>query len=66
MIDPGKMDLTQDGMLGIRDAASFLGLPRSTLYTLMNDGRLAWAKVGRRRLIPKRALIAFAASALAA
>jgi excisionase family DNA binding protein len=38
-------------------AARLTGLSRSTLYAEMAAGRLAYAKVGKRRLIPTEALL---------
>ena len=37
-------------------AAHLTGLSRSTIYAEMAAGRLPWAKVGKRRLIPMRCL----------
>lgn len=50
-------DVLEDGTLTIQQAVSFSGLPRTNLYEAMNRRELAWTKVGRRRLIPKRALV---------
>lgn len=54
-------DLVADGCLRVRDAVKFLGVGKSTIYKLMDDGHLAYAKIGRTRLIPKRALVELAA-----
>lgn len=35
----------------VKDAVTASGLGRTTLYSLMNDGRLAYTKVGVRRLV---------------
>jgi len=35
----------------IRDAAQSLGLGRTAVYGLINDGRLETIKIGRRRLV---------------
>lgn len=43
----------------VKEAAARLRLSRSTIYMEMNSGRLKSVKVGRRRLIPESALIAF-------
>ena len=48
----------------IREAVAFLRLGRSTLYGLMERGDLPYARIGARRLIPRRALINLAASHL--
>ncbi len=50
-------DLVQDGLVSIGEAAEFLAVSRSTLYELMDQGRLPYAKIGRSRRIPRRALI---------
>lgn len=51
-------ELMSDGALGIEDAQRFCGLGRTVLYALMTEGKLPYTKVGARRLIPKRALVA--------
>jgi len=38
-------------LMPIREAAEILGLGRTTIYRLMNDGDLESVKIGRRRLI---------------
>jgi len=40
----------------VAEASEVSGLGRTTLYALMNSGRLASTKVGKRRLIPCREL----------
>lgn len=50
-------DLMGDGAIGIPEATEFSGLKRSFLYSLMCSGKLAYTTVGRRRLIPRRALV---------
>ena len=57
--------LCEDGLLTVREAAEFLGLGRSTVYSLMASGALPYARlrVADRR-IPRRALVAFAESQL--
>jgi excisionase family DNA binding protein len=59
-----RADLVADGLMSIRDVASFLGVGRSTAYELMNAGRLAYVKIGRSRRIPRRAVVNLAAEAL--
>jgi excisionase family DNA binding protein len=51
------VEMLQDGALGIKEAQTFSGVSRTTLYELMGQGRLPFVKVGARRLIPRRALI---------
>jgi len=50
-------DLISDGTLTITEAQRFSGLGRTFLYSLMERGELRFAKVGKRRLIPKKALL---------
>ena len=58
------LDLLRDGLIRVCDAAEFLGLARSTLYQLMERGELPYAKIGRARRIPRRAVVALAARSL--
>ena len=53
-------------LLGIGDACRTLGIGRSTLFTLLRDGRLPACKVGRRTLIPYDSLRDFLAGLPAA
>jgi excisionase family DNA binding protein len=53
--------MVADGMLGIEDAVQFADLGRTFLYAAMDRGDLAYVKCGRRRLIPKRALVEYLA-----
>ncbi len=57
-------DLVADGLSTVREAAGFLRLSRSTVYTLMDRGELPFVKLGRSRRIPRRAVIQLAARAL--
>ena len=61
---PTLMKLCEDGALTIRQATEFTGLPRTAVYKLLGDGTLPSVRVGRRRLIPKRALIELLAQGL--
>jgi hypothetical protein len=57
-----SLSLVDEGCLSIKAAQAFLGgISRASIYTLMEQGELAWTKVGRRRVVPKRALVAFLA-----
>jgi hypothetical protein len=62
---PGAEELLADGALGIADAMAFSGLGRTHLYQALGSGRLAYVIKGRRRLIPKRGLVAYLAEGLA-
>ena len=57
-------DLVADGLMTVREAAGFLRLSRSTVYTIMDRGELPFVKLGRSRRIPRRALVALAARGL--
>ena len=48
--------LDQGGM-SVSEAAKFTCLSRSFLYKLMANGDLAYVQVGRKRIIPRVALI---------
>ena len=50
-------ELLADGSMSVKCAAQFSGLSRAELYKLMGAGRLAFVKHGKRRLIPRKALV---------
>jgi excisionase family DNA binding protein len=54
-----KMSVS-DGLLSVAEAAHFLSISRAKLYSLMDAGDLAYAKIGKSRRIPRRALVEFA------
>lgn len=62
-MDQGKR-LVSEGHMSVAEAARFLDISRSLLYSLMESGQLAYSKFGRSRRVPKRALVEFAASKL--
>ncbi|MCH8616353.1 helix-turn-helix domain-containing protein [Sphingomonas sp. SM33] len=43
----------------VHEAAHALGVGRTTIYALIQNGRLATFKIGRRTLIPVESLKAF-------
>jgi hypothetical protein len=55
------MENFADGALSLREAVAFSGLSRSELYRAMERGDLAFAIYGRRRLVPRAALVALLA-----
>lgn len=57
-------ELLSDGLMTIREAAVFLGLSRSKLYELMDQGALAHVKIDGSRRIPRKGAVRFAASKL--
>jgi excisionase family DNA binding protein len=56
--------LVADGLMTVLQAAKFLGLSRAKVYQLMDQGLLAYVKIGRSRRIPRRALVELAAQHL--
>lgn len=50
-------EVAADGALSIEEAMKFTSLGRSELYKRMDAGKLVFVKIGKRRLIPKRALV---------
>jgi excisionase family DNA binding protein len=61
---PSGEELVAEGLLSIAEAVRFLRISRSTLYELMESGRLQYVKLGRSRRVPRRALVALAAGNL--
>lgn len=55
-------EMYADGSVTVAEAVRFSGLGRTTLYALMAGGRLPYTKVGARRLIGRKALIALLAA----
>ena len=52
-------DLLVDGCVSVAEAAKFTGLGRTSIYAAMDSGELVSIKRGRRRLVPRRALVAW-------
>lgn len=57
-------DILGEGLRTIEEAKDYTRLSRATLYLLMARGELPYTTIGRRRLIPFRALIELAARRL--
>ena len=55
-VSPIAEELMAEGLMTIEEAVAFSGLSRSTLYTLMNEGKLPYVKVASARRIPRVAL----------
>ncbi|HEX4606733.1 MAG TPA: helix-turn-helix domain-containing protein [Urbifossiella sp.] len=53
-----REDLAADGAVSVAEACVFLGLGVTEMYAMMGRGELPYAKLGRRRLIPRKALVA--------
>lgn len=43
----------------VTEAAELLGIGRTNVYELMNDGKMRSVKIGHRRLIPRASLEQF-------
>jgi excisionase family DNA binding protein len=61
MPPPGSDRLTDRLAYSVQEAARVTGLSRDLLYDEMRAGRLAYLKVGRRRIITRQHLEAFLA-----
>jgi excisionase family DNA binding protein len=61
MSRPGSDRLTDRLAYSVEEAARVTGLSRDLLYDEMRAGRLAYLKVGRRRIITRQHLEAFLA-----
>jgi excisionase family DNA binding protein len=57
-------DLVEQGLLRVAEAARFLAVSCSTIYDLMETGRLPYVKLGRSRRIPRQALVDLARRSL--
>ena len=56
--------LVADGLLSVEEAMAFLSVGRTTVYELMDKGFLPYAKIGRSRRVPRRAVVELAAANL--
>jgi excisionase family DNA binding protein len=56
--------VVQDGLVTVKQAATFLGISVAKTYTLMSRGELPYVKLGRSRRIPRKALVELAAQNL--
>jgi excisionase family DNA binding protein len=63
MPPPASDRLTDRLAYSVEEAAQVTGLSRDLLYGEMRAGRLAYLKVGRRRIITRQHLEAFLAQA---
>jgi excisionase family DNA binding protein len=66
VMEPGSnsLRLCEKGALAVPEAADFLRLSRAQVYRLMESGELIYTIQGRRRRVPKRALIELLARGL--
>jgi excisionase family DNA binding protein len=56
MTTTDKNNILSEGLQRISEAARFLGLSRSTIYKLINNGLLPSVKLGNSRRVPIRAV----------
>jgi excisionase family DNA binding protein len=56
-----REELAADGAVSVAEAHAFVGLSESQFYVLMDRGEIPFVKSGRRRLVPKRALVEYLA-----
>lgn len=56
--------LLEDGTMNVKDAVAFTGFGKSVIYEAMDDGTLPHVQRGRRKVIPRRALIEWLADRL--
>jgi excisionase family DNA binding protein len=62
VLPTARDELVEEGLESLESARRFLGsIGRSTLYELMERGELPYVMVGRRRMLPRRALREYAA-----
>ena len=54
--DRRRLDLMAEGLLDVKEAASFLRICRSKVYQLMDRQDLPYVKLGKARRIPKVAV----------
>ena len=58
----GNEELMTDGTVSINEAMGMLGVCRSTIYELMDEGRLGYTRVKTRRRIPRLVIVRYLAS----
>jgi excisionase family DNA binding protein len=62
-----QMDSAQivsSGMATVKEAGDFLAVSRSSIYALMEAGKLHWVKIQGSRRIPRKSLVALASANL--
>ncbi len=57
-----SLKLVDAGLVRIDECCRFLGISRSSLYLIMDAGKLPYVKIGRSRRVPQQAMKEFAAS----
>lgn len=56
---PNPVDVVEPGLLSVPAAAVWLSVSEASVWRMLDAGTLASVKVGRRRLIPRQALVAY-------
>jgi excisionase family DNA binding protein len=59
-------EMVEGGLRTIPEAQEYTRLSRAAIYGLMDRGELAYTRIGKRRLIPFRALVDLAQRGLVA
>jgi excisionase family DNA binding protein len=54
-----QAEVAREGFASIKDVESYLSVSRSTIYQLMDSGKLPFAKIGKARRIPWQAIRQF-------
>jgi len=57
-------DLFATGTITVPDLKTVFGISRTVAYELMQAGRLPYTQLGRRRLVPRRAVVEMLAEGL--
>ena len=61
---PTPHEIVRSGLVNVTQAGQFLGVGKSMIYQLMDQGELPYVKIGSARRIPINALQDFATSNL--
>ena len=51
--------VAEEGSMSVDDAVKFTHLSRTEIYRAMKSGQVVFTKIGKRRLIMRRSLVAF-------
>jgi excisionase family DNA binding protein len=57
-------DILGGGFLTVSEAARLLGLSRAKLYSIMDQGKLRYAKFDKARRIPRKAVSEYVAACM--
>ena len=61
--NPGN-EVCADGAVPVAEACRLLGIKRTYAYDLMERGELRYAKIGKRRVVPRAEITRFLAAHL--